>query len=396
MKFTQFSDDTNQNFFLSQPHQPFFVLAFVNAVVTMFIFLLSYKGLLHFSIPVVHFHAYALIYLFFTPALFAFLFSSFPDFTSAPAIEKKRYMQVFNLYYLGAVLFLLGSIVSQFLSVIGTFILFSAHVKGMWILKTMYENHSLEEEDDILWILYSLYAGVFAHLLYILSSLFYPSLMHFSMEVAIYLYLFLLTFTVAQRMVPIFSEIETEKRPKLLQQIFLLLIVHTLLEELYTNSTFAVDIYLAYFITKELKLWKLSFSNTDPLLWIFHLSLFWIPLAFAVTGLTHFCTLFFDIPFLSLDIHLITLGFIFSMLVGFVTSVTLGHSGSDIQADRWVRLLFVWTQVVVFIRILVSLFTALGTDIQLLFDISVAVWIILFIVWGIRFFPVLIYGKKLS
>ena len=396
MKFTQFSDDDNKIYFLSQPHQPFFVLAFVNAVLTMLIFMLSYKGIFTLSIPTGNFHAYAFIYLFFTPAFFAFLFTTFPRFTSTVAIEKKVYMQVFNFYYLGATLFILGSITSHLLSAIGTFLVFAGHIKGILILKNIYTGSAIEDKHDIYWILNAMYAGIIAHLFYITGDLFYTPFMGLSMELSIFLYLFLLTFSVAQRMVPFFSHSIVDKNPNLLKNIFLLLILHIILEGIYTNSAFAVDFYLAYYITKELKRWELPFPNPDPLLWILHLSLFWVPVAFALTGLTNFISLVSDISFLALDMHILTLGFIFTSLIGFATRVTLGHSGNMMQADLWVKGLFIWTQVVVAIRILVSFVAAFSWDYMILFDISATVWIIMFILWAIRFFRVLIEGKKLT
>jgi len=36
-----FSETSESHYFFSQPHQPFFLLAFVNAIATMLIFMLS-------------------------------------------------------------------------------------------------------------------------------------------------------------------------------------------------------------------------------------------------------------------------------------------------------------------------------------------------------------------
>jgi len=66
------------------------------------------------------------------------------------------------------------------------------------------------------------------------------------------------------------------------------------------------------------------------------------------------------------------------------------------QADKWTIRLFYWTQVVVGMRILVSLAAAFGWNYMVLFDISVTVWLLMFIAWAVRFFAVLISGKKLT
>jgi len=391
-----FSEDSENNYFFSQPHQPFFVLAFVNAIVTMLIFLLSYKGILNIAISPSNFHAYGLIYLLFTPAFFAFLFTTFPRFASTPVIEKNSYMNVFSLYYLGSAIFVLGSIASPVLSAIGMIMVFTGHIMGMLILKNIYTITTMEDKHDIYWILLAMKFGVFAHFLYLFAQLFYMPVMGLSTEIAIYLYLFLLTFSVAQRMVPFFSHSMVGRNDHLLKVVFALLLFHIVLEGIYTHSSFIVDIALGLLIGKELLRWKLQFPNPNPLLWVLHTALYWVPIAFIVAGLTNFVSLMSGISFLALDIHLLTLGFVFTILIGFGTRVTIGHSGNMMQADKWTVRLFYWTQVIVGLRILVSLLAAFGWNFMILFDITATAWIVMFIAWGVRFFAVLINGKKLT
>ena len=169
-----------------------------------------------------------------------------------------------------------------------------------------------------------------------------------------------------------------------------------MIDQIYPNSSFLVDIALAYLIGKEILRWDLPFPNQNPLLWILHLSLFWIPLGFFLGGLTNFIALVSGITFLAMDIHVLILGFVLTIFIGFGTRVTLGHSGNTMHADRWTTYLFYWTQVVVVMRVLVSLTASLGWSIMIVFDISAAVWLIMFIAWGTRFFRVLIDGKKIN
>ena len=392
----KFSEDSEKNYFFSQPHQPFFILAFVNAIVIMLIFMLSYKGVMHIAISPSNFHVYGLIYLLFTPAFLAFLFTTFPRFASTPTIEKKEYMSVFSLYYLGSAIFVLGSIASPVLSAIGMIMVFVGHIMGMLILKNIYTTTKMEDKHDIYWIQLAMKFGVLAHFLSIVAQLFYMPLMGLSSEISIYLYLFLLTFSVAQRMVPFFSHSMVGRNDHLLKVVFSLLILHIIFEGIHTNSSFIVDILIGLLIGKELLRWKLQFSNPNPLLWILHTALYWIPIAFLLAGLTNLVSLLSGITFLALDIHMLTLGFVFTILIGFGTRVTLGHSGNMMQADKWTIYLFYWTQVVVVLRILVSLAAAFGWNFMILFDITATAWILMFIAWAVRFFEVLINGKKLT
>ena len=392
----QFGENSENNYFFSQPHQPFFVLAFVNAIITMLLFLLSYKGILNLAIDNISFHVYGLIYLVFTPAFLAFLFTTFPRFASTPEIEKKVYIRVFSFFYLGSILFALGSVASPIFSAMGMFILFFGHLQGLLILKNIYTTTKMEDKHDIFWIQLAMKFGVFAHFVYIFAQLFYMPLMGLSTEIAIYLYLFLLTFSVAQRMVPFFSHSMVGRNDHLLKVVFALLLLHIALEGLYTNSSFIVDLALGLLIGKELLRWKLQFPNPNPLLWILHTALYWVPIAFIAAGLTNLVSLLTGISFLALDIHMLTLGFVFTILIGFGTRVTLGHSGNMMQADKWTTYLFYGTQIVVILRLMVSLAAAFGWNFMILFDITATAWMVLLAVWAYRFFAVLITGKKLS
>lgn len=392
----KFSENADNHYFFSQPHQPFFILAFINAIVIMLIFLLSYKGVMNLAISNGSYHAYGLTYLLFTPAFFAFLFTTFPRFSSTPSIEKNRYMQVFSLYYLGSALFSLGSIASPVLSALGMLLVFAGHFMGTNILSSIYKKTLIEDKHDIYWILLSMKFGLFAHLLFIVAELFYQPLVGLSTEISTYLFLFLLTFSVAQRMVPFFSHSLAGRNDTLLKVVFTLLVLHIVLEGVYTNSSFLVDILIGTLIGKELLRWKLQYPHPNPLLWILHTALYWIPIAFIVAGVTNLVTLITGVSFLLLDIHLLLLGFVFTILIGFGTRVTIGHSGNMMHADSWTKRLFYFTQVVVVVRILVSLVAALGWNFMVLFDISATVWLIMFIAWAVRFFEVLISGKKLT
>ena len=391
-----FSEDSENNYFFSQPHQPFFILAFVNAIVIMLIFLLSYKGIMNLAITPSDFHAYGLTYLLFTPAFLAFLFTTFPRFASTPVIEKKRYMSVFSLYYLGSALFVLGSIASPVLSAIGMVMVFAGHVMGTLILKNIYTTTTMEDRHDIYWILLAMVFGILSHLFFIIGELFYIPLIGLSTEISTYLFLFLLTFSVAQRMVPFFSHSMAGRNETLLKVVFTLLLLHIVLEGVHTHSSFLVDTLIGVLIGRELLRWKLQFPNPNPLLWILHTALYWVPIAFIVGGLTNLTALITGTSFLSLDTHMLMLGFVFTILMGFGTRVTIGHSGNMMQADKWTTWLFYWTQVVVGMRILLSLVSAFGWNFMVLFDISVTVWLLMFIAWAVRFFAVLISGKKLT
>ena len=101
-----------------------------------------------------------------------------------------------------------------------------------------------------------------------------------------------------------------------------------------------------------------------------------------------------ETSFYFFGIHLLLLGFLLTVLIGFGTRVVLGHSGQVPHADRLTKALFVLTQIVVFARALVSFNAAFGWGVSFLFDIAAALWTLLFLLWGGRFFKVLVFGAK--
>lgn len=304
-------------------------------------------------------------------------------------------MYIFGLFLTGSLLFQIGIFISTILLTLGVILTLIAHAGAVYILSNIYKDSQVTEKSDQTWILIAMVAGLISHLFFILS-LWLPTLHRFSIELAIYLYLFLLIFTIAQRMVPFFSHSPIEKHTERFKVIVGLLGLHVLLESIQIHSSFLADLLIAYLIGKELYRWKLPFPNPNPLVWILHIALFWIPIAFALSAITNIISLSSGTNFLSLDIHTLALGFFLSVLIGFGTRVTLGHSGNTMYADKLTVTLFYWTQVVVFVRILTSFAVAGNWNFVVLFDLSITVWIVLFALWGSRFFAVLIFGKKLK
>ena len=362
----------------------------------MLIFLLAYKGIVTLEVLPASFHAYTIIYLLFTPAFLAFIFTTFPRFSSTPPIEKGRYLSVLALFTAGSIFIMIGVFFSSFIFSLGAGLLLAGHIWAVKILWEIYRLSKMSDKHDIFWILTAMILGVFSHLFFILGMLLIPFLLPLAIQTAIYLYLFLVGFTIAQRMVPFFSHCTVERKEGFLKIVTGLLALHVILEVLYPHSSFPVDILLAWIIGREIWRWKLPFPNPNPILWILHIALFWIPVAFLFGAISKLFALLSTQHFLFLDIHILILGFLFTILIGFGTRVTIGHSGNMMQADRWMVILFNWTQVVVVLRILTSVAAAYGWNYLIFFDISATVWMLMFIVWGIRFFPVLIFGKKLN
>lgn len=383
-------------YFSSQSHQPFFLLMSINALVSMLLFMLNYKGIVTLNLSSSSFHTYSIIFLIFTPAILALIFTTFSHHSTKSAITQKAYMRVFNRFAIGSIVFIIGVLSSELLYSIGMLILLAGHISAIKILIDIYERSQSTSRDDIFWIFSSMLVGVSSHFFFIAGDTFWFPLESFAIQLAIYLYLFLVTFFVAQRMVPFCVHSMIEKNLYIIKIIILLLVMHLFLKSIQSNLSFITHFILAYLTTKELLRLKLPFPNPNPLLGILHIAICWIPIAFTVGGISNLISLVNGTPFLYLDMHLLMLGFIFTMIIGLATRVTLSHSRNMMQADPWIHLLFILTQIVIIVRILTSLVSAWRWESMTLFDISITIWLITFAGWTMRFFPLLKYLTKIN
>ena len=380
-----------KRYFFSQPHQPFFTLGIINAILMMLIFLLSFKGVFILSLDTFSFHAYSLIFTVFTPFFLGFLLTTFPRFSQTQAIEKQVYLTAFTLLFSGVVLFLLGAFTSIMIVALGAFLIFLAQLYTVHIFYTIYKKSPLSDKHDQFWILTAWVEGIASNVLFIGYFLDILPLSPLTIGVGIYLYLILLALSVAQRMVPFFSHVMIERNKILLKVMFILFNLKVFFDLFDLKIGFIFLIIAGAIMMKEVLRWKLPFKQADAILWILHLAIFWLPTALILGGFAELAGLIFGKSFLAISIHLVVLGFLSTIMIGFGTRVTIGHSGNQMRIDNYTKVLFYLTQIIVYFRALYS-FSAN----TMLFDITATLWIVLFTAWSVKYLPVIITGKKLS
>jgi uncharacterized protein involved in response to NO len=388
------------SYFLSQPHQPYFLLGVVNAVVMMLLFALSYKGVFSLEMISANLHVYSIAFLVFANLFNGFLFTTFPRFNQSGVIEKSFYSNLFYATLFAEAIFIAGLFLSHILLVVGMAMLYATQLLSVKKLQTIYSSGRVAEKSDSFWIMIAEYFGLLGHLLFVVIELqnyttLEFSLFNFATYITFYLYLIFLAFSVGQRMIPFFSHSFAPKNPNFVKVVFVLFLLKTLFASLEIKSAeIVVDILLGGYTLYEFNRWKLPLFNSPAILWVLHLSLFWIPVAFLLSALSLTAELLLDNSFYFLNIHLLAIGFLTTVLIGFGTRVTLGHSGQAPQADRFVTNLFWFVQVVVVMRLLFSLNIAFEWGAEFLFDISFTTWIILFMLWINRYAKVLLFRKK--
>ncbi len=386
---------TKENYFLSQPHQPFFLLGIINAIIMMLIFALSYKGIFILAIDLKIFHVYSLTFLVFMNLFTGFLFTTFPRFNQSDVISKKYYINTFLSSIFASILFIIGSLISVELSMLGMFSTFITQLIIVAKLHTIYKSGHAPDKTDSFWILNANYFALLGNLLFIVS-LYLSVTLNAAINISFYLYLIFLAFSVGQRMIPFFSHSFAQKNKNFIKIIFTLFIAKTLFSSFEIKiAEIVIDLLLGIYMILEFKRWGLRPFESPAILWVLHLALFWLPVAFLLSAFSLLGEIYLDTSFYFLNIHLLAIGFLTTLLIGFGTRVTLGHSGQAPHADRFTTAIFIFVQVVVIGRTLFSLNVAFGWGLGFLFDISFTLWLILFLIWSIRYAKVLITGAKI-
>lgn len=385
-------------YFFSQPHQPFFLAGIVWAVIVMLLFGLSYKGILFLQASPAFFHSYTLLFMVFTPFFTGFIFTTFPRFCQSGVVDKTDYLSIFALQQSGSLLTVLGTLWHPYLMAVGILIVLLSHIRIVSQLQRIYQNgYASTASSDPFWILTGFYMGLLSHLLFAVEAVTAAfgtagGLETYAAAIGIWLYLVFVAFAVAQRMVPFFSHVMTEKRRYFTATVFGLLTVKVILKLLGLPwPELMVDIALGLYLLSEFLRWKLPFRSSPAILQVLHLALFWLPAALLLGAGFKIFALFFGFSAGLIQLHMTAIGFVVTILVGFGTRVTLGHSGQTPHADRFAVTLFGLIQLLVLVRALYALFSGA----LWLFDLAFTLWLLLFVLWGGRYGPVLLSGKKL-
>jgi uncharacterized protein involved in response to NO len=380
------------DYFLSQPHQPFFFWGVVNAILFMTLFLLSYKGVVVLDMTPNLFHAYSLIFIVFTAFFQGFLLTTFTRFSQMPPLDPKIYTTNFTILAAGTLLFLIGAFSSKIVTAVGMLLLLGNQIFTFYAFWKVYKASPSPDKYDQFWILTAWASGIAANLLLIAAYLGgWLGLEEFAKEAAVYLYLVFVALSVGQRMIPFFSHVMIDKNRNLLKVTYLLFLAAIMIDAVAGGFGFVALFAASLLLAKEIYRWRLPFRQSEPILWILHLAIFWLPLGLFLGAAAEFIRIFSGQELIFLSLHLVTLGFVTTVLIGFGTRVTLGHSGNMMVTDNRTKMLFYMTQAVIYMR---ALYSFTGTS--FLFDLTIALWLILFGGWAVKYFPALLFGKRIT
>ena len=389
--------------FSSQPHQPFFTNGVLFFALFMILFFVTYSNILTIHHSVLTYHAYSLIFVVFIQFFLGFLFVVFPKFLMQAEIEIDLYMRQFFLYFIGSLGVFVSIIFFDNIVILFQVLLLFAQILSFKLLYSIHKKSIMQDKTDTKWVLISFMAGLVAHFLFIVSEFSFNE-SYIVSKVAInsgfYLFLFLIIFTISQRMIPFFTtskapDYKINKSENLLTLVFVFLALKVVLLS-FDNAklNLIADVPLFIIITKELIRWKLPFFKVPAIVRVLFLGLYWIPVAFFISILESLMA-FYDpsIVFEKAVIHTLALGYFITLLVGFGTRVILGHSGSIIHANNFAIFIFISVQIITILRIFTSFSLNWGLNYMALLNLTASLLIIGLLLWSSKYIVILLKGK---
>ena len=389
--------------FSSQPHQPFFTSGIFFFILFMSLFVAISSNFFFFDSSVLKYHAYSMIFVIFIQFFLGFLFVVFPRFLVQADIETKVYMNLFLLYFFASLGIFLTFVFYSKVTFIFQILMLIAQIMSFKVLYSIHQKSLVKIKEDTKWILIAFFSGLIFHSLFILSNLNFLysfELSKFAINGGFYLFIFMIIFTISQRMIPFFTtskspDYKINKSQNLLILVFTFLVLKVfLLSFENVKLNLIADIPLFVIITKELIKWKLPFFKVPAIMWVLFLGLYWIPMAFLISIIEGLMA-FYDpsIIFEKAVIHTLSLGYFITVLVGFGTRVILGHSGSVPHANNFAIFIFITIQIITLFRIFTSFSLNFGLNYMALLNLTAILLIIGLLLWSSKYIIILIKGK---
>lgn len=325
--------------------------------------------------------------------MLGFIFTAGPRWINAPTPGNNAWLAV--LYLLGLILALDGFSQGGRAPVIGLALMLLVFLMALW---RWTQCLRLSQSDDKrharrVWV------GFLAGALTLVSGLGWVMMNNamgqvhawlFAKQLAFFGFLLPVFLTVGHRMIPFFTQSALPQNPAWrplgllngwLAGCAVLLFADWLPGLLTAFVAFALAASFAYTSCR----WGLRASLQNRLLAMLHLSFAWLTPALMLYGLSAA-----GVGLGAAPTHALALGFGTTLMVGFVTRVSLGHSGQKLVADRGFWLIYLGLHLVALLRVVVAMF-ALPLELT---QLAGAGWMILLLLWVVRILPLALKARQ--
>jgi len=389
--------------FFSAPHRVMFFSGAVQGLLTVLFCAVDlgarYASLyseMSWPVPASWLHAVLMIYGFFSFYFFGFLMTALPKWVSAKEVPRRLYLTAFLLLAGGWFLFYAGLFMPLGIPFPSIALLL---VAAGWLVVTYAlflairggDNPDKRHAKAVIVVLLLGWVGVLSFVCVFAAPVFAGTVARLGIEIGIWGFLLPVFNTVTHRVLPFFTgnvlSPYTVYRPMgLLWILFACLFAHGAGEVggmqswLWLPDSIAAAVCF-WFSWK----WQLRRSFVSHLLAMHHVAHLWQGIAlslYAARSVAH--SLGVDMGGLA-PLHVLTLGYFTSLLIGMATRVSLGHSGRPINSDVWGWRLFWCFQGIVLLRFVGEFLNLPGF--MNLFWWSAVLWVVIFALWGCVYVP---------
>jgi uncharacterized protein involved in response to NO len=336
--------------FTSQPHQPFFVLGLVIFLYSMLTLSLTISGVSEIGTAL--FHTYNLTQLMPTCFFLGFLFTVIYRFLMTVPFLYREYMAVFWLAVSGFVIVQLAFIYALPFLLFGQLLVLSAQLLALKLFIKAFKVSNTSDKSDPFWIIFMFATGALSNILFIMAN-FVPQITVLAKNISFFVFCIGVVFMITQRMVVSFLGFYFERTPIVASKPLVAIVAFSIIT-IALSSTIHMDTLtlignLSGVVASSILFHKqkILFCKLPPILSILQAGIFWLILAFLI-GVFSF---FISLPPLF-QTHAFALGFVGTMIIGFGSRVSLGHSGRKIESDLYTTSVFFAFQVAIILRLL--------------------------------------------
>jgi len=366
---------------LTKPHQPFFMLGVLIAIISIAVLGLAFKGII--AIDIKKYHTLNMSILMPSALFLGFLITVLYRFLLVMPFLQKDYMRIFFVLLAGTVVSHVGFFISDTLVFLGIALVLYSHIISMKMFISAYTHSKIEDKREIFWILAAFGFGTLGSMLFA-ASIIYPMLLPIAINMSFYPFAVGVVFAVAQKMIPNFfilyyGVMQPNKNAYLLPSILFSLFFIAFCK------SFALPIPMFFanllgLVTTTAIFWnnRFIFRKAPAVLWILQVGAIWFIAGF-IAGI--FESLYPSVPSL-LQVHIWGIGFITTMVIGFGSRVAMGHSGRKIEADGMTVFIFLALIPMTILRLFAIFYPEL-------LQTSVYFWCFIFGIWTYKYAPML-------
>ena len=336
------------------------------------------------AVPAVMAHAFLMLYGIFPLFMTGFIFTAGPRWLGVPAPSRLRYLGVPALLAGGLLLWLVGLGLGRACLLAGQ-LLYSAGFAGLTLTFGQLIWRSQQANRLHAWMVLCGFvlgfAGLLAGLYWLCSG--NASGWLLMRDLALWGFLLPVFLTVCHRMLPFFTvsampEIPAWKPDWLLWAMLSGSWLHGLLS-IAGLTTVPADLPFCLLLVYICRRWQGWRTGQNRLLCMLHLAFAWLPLAFLLYSLAALLPVSLGLA----PLHAITTGFFISMVIAFVSRVSLGHAGQPLQAPAWLWRLYLAVHGMALLRVATDCLPATWS--ARLYVLSACACLLLLLGWSLRF-----------